>query len=244
MDVVTELKNIKKSFQDVTILDQVNLSLEHSRIYSLVGASGSGKSTLLRIISGQESACSGMIHHSFKYKSKIPISYAPQQGPLFSWLTIYENLKICSHEESTQEREEQIRFLLEKSGLTNFKHLYPGQISGGMIQKINIIRSFLNKSELVLMDEPFAHLDFYQREILQNFTLSMKSDHNPALLFVTHNLQEAICIADTLFVMSKKQKRILTSFSIPPHDATFPYTAVYKDLYLQISEIIKNDQEE
>jgi len=140
----------------------LNLSITKGTIHSLIGVSGVGKTLTLRLISSMQELQTGTIDGRPK-----KIGYAFQQSNLVPWLTVLENLKLCSKNQSF------IDELLVEFRLDEYKHFYPNELSGGMGQKVNVIRSFLNNPELILMDEPFAHLDNIQKGQLHLFLLQI-----------------------------------------------------------------------
>lgn len=184
-----EIKNLSKSYSDKSIYDHFNLSLEEGKITCLLGSSGSGKTTLLNIIAGLT-----------KYSGDIPklkCSYIFQNPQLVPNLTVLGNLLlVCKDEQKIYE-------MLKRVGLEDKAKSYPVNLSGGEAQRVAIARAFLYKSEILLMDEPFASLDLkLKKQIIELFIEIWKEDRR-AVLAVTHDVDEAAAIAQRILVLSE-----------------------------------------
>jgi NitT/TauT family transport system ATP-binding protein len=211
-----EAFDISRSFDGTRVLESVSFQIERGEIVALVGPSGCGKTVLLKILSGLSPADSGQISfHSGN--AKPTISMAIQKAPLFPWLSVLENLTVCMSQlqGSRSEREERAIALLKMARLENYKDRYPRQLSGGTQQRINVLRAFANNSELILMDEPFVHLDFIQRNELQAFTLEMWEKSRKTIFFVTHDLDEALFLADRILLMTHRPAKIAKEVRVP-----------------------------
>ena len=186
-----EIKNLSKSYSDKSIYDNFNLSLEEGKITCLLGSSGSGKTTLLNIIAGLT-----------KYSGDIPklkCSYIFQNSQLVPNLTVLGNLLlVCKDEQKIYE-------MLKRIGLEDKAKSYPVNLSGGEAQRVAIARAFLYKSDILLMDEPFASLDLkLKKQIIELFIDIWKEDGR-AVLAVTHDVDEAAAIAQRILVLSGGQ---------------------------------------
>jgi len=213
---ILNVKNVKKSFNGHDIIDDVNFELKKGEFVSLVGPSGCGKTVLLKILAGLMSHSGGEIRYDFTNENDINISMAFQRSPLFPWMDIFENITVCMNNRgfSQSEREKIAEDYLRKAQLERFKNYYPNQISGGMTQKVNVLRCFCSGSELILMDEPFVFLDFIQRTNLQKFTLDVWREERKTIFFVTHNLHEAITLSDRILLMSANPGKIINEFNV------------------------------
>lgn len=240
MNVICNISGLSKNFGSRRVLNELNLSLEQGKVYCVLGASGAGKTTLLKTIAGIHNYDQGQIEFKFNGVANLPISYAFQNNSIYPWLTVYENIEICFLDKvNTQVK---INDYLMRVGFADWKNNYPSELSGGMLQKLNVLRAFVNDSELVLMDEPFAQLDFFQRSDLQKFTLEIHARSKNTILFVTHNIHEALIMADEVLIFSKSDKNILESISINNKESDFELSDEYNKIYKHISAVIENDQ--
>jgi ABC-type nitrate/sulfonate/bicarbonate transport system ATPase subunit len=195
------LKNIGFAHKEKRIFKNFNLTIDEQEFVCILGKSGCGKSTLLKIIQGIVTPDDGDII----YNELSPITVF-QKSPLFPWMTIYQNLEICISKK--EEAEKIIQYYLKISKLSNDSHLYPGQLSGGMQQRVNIIRSFCTGNKLLLMDEPFISIDALQRKELSLFLLDLWEKEQKTILFTTHNINEAIHMASKILVLIEKKDAI------------------------------------
>jgi ABC-type nitrate/sulfonate/bicarbonate transport system ATPase subunit len=230
-----QIKNLSHSFGDKKVLSDINLTVEPQAFHTLIGLSGSGKTLILRIVSGLEKVQEGDL-------LEIPekLSFVFQKAPFFSWLTILKNLEICTHIHC-----DEIKATLKKLRLEQFSEMYPHQLSGGTLQKFNIIRSFLNGAKLVLMDEPFVHLDLIQKEELYTFTLELWREYKITIILVTHDLDEAIYLSTEVSYLSTKKKTIEDTFLIDI-DNSVPFntnktTKSHRDFFNNIYQRLKSD---
>jgi len=213
---LVQVSSLSKTFGDHMVLNDVSLKLEKQEFVSILGPSGCGKTVLLRILSGLINKTGGEIVYDFPSNDHILISMAFQKSPLFPWLSLIDNVTICMNKNGMSKKNKKdiaIEFF-KKANLEKFAKYYPDEISGGMRQKVNIIRCFCSGGELILMDEPFVFLDFIQRTELQQFTLKIWQEQKKTLLFVTHNLNEAIILSDRILLMSASQGKVVKEFNV------------------------------
>jgi len=209
-----EIRKLSHQFQGNFVLDQISLNLFKNEIVTLIGPSGCGKSVFLKIILDLLKSQSGEIKKSNELGL---ISIAFQDSLLFPWLTVRENIEICMNStiQSKQKKREKVNQLLAQTRLEKFADYHPSELSGGMKQKVNIIRCFANNSHLILMDEPFNSLDSIQRNELQDFTLRMVREFQKTILFVTHDIDEALYLSNRIILFSKSPGRIVNELQIP-----------------------------
>ncbi|MDD4974872.1 MAG: ATP-binding cassette domain-containing protein [Bacteriovorax sp.] len=228
------LKDISYSFGNKKVLENLNLNIAKGSFHSLVGVTGAGKSLTLKLIASLVPLVSGEI-------TGLPlnISYAFQQSPLIPWLNVKENLKICTT--NYQDLSEYLKYF----HLEELSSSYPAELSGGMIQKINIIRCFLGKPDLILMDEPFVHIDSIQREGLHNFLIELWNKFHPTIVFVTHDIDEAIFLSQKISLYSKKDKCIVETFNIAENNVSnlleLKKSPQYHIYYKKIYDHLKQD---
>lgn len=199
---------------DVKALTGVNLEINRGEFVSLLGPSGCGKTTLLRSVADLQEPTEGYIRISGQTPREIRLQqkfgFVFQQPVLFDFRTVKKNvelpLEIMYY--SKEDRSKRAEEMLEMVGLTNFKNHYPKQLSGGMQQRVNIARAFGIRPDIVLMDEPFSALDEFTKEKLYEDLLRIWRSTNKTILFVTHNIQEAVFLSDRVCVLSPHPGRL------------------------------------
>jgi NitT/TauT family transport system ATP-binding protein len=198
--------------KNVLALDAIDLTVTEGEFVTIVGPSGCGKSTLLNLIVGLLRSSSGRILFRGNPINGITtkIGYVTQKDNLLPWRTLIENVEIALEIRSVtkNERRERARELIARVGLSGFEDLYPHELSGGMRQRANIIRTLIYDPELILMDEPFGPLDAQTRVVLQEQLLALWSSTKKTILFITHDLVEAIALADRVVLMTSRPGKI------------------------------------
>lgn len=208
-----ELKDISKSFlssdkHGITVaLDNINLNIEDGEFVSIVGPSGCGKSTILRIIAGLIPPTKG----SVELGGKAIDGPSPNRGmvfqdpTLFPWLSVEDNvafsLKVLGKH---KEKREQMDRLIDVVGLSDFRTSYPHQLSGGMAQRVSLIRTMINEPEVFLLDEPLGALDAFTRMNMQDELLSMWQNNKHIMIMVTHDIDEAIYMSTRVVTMAPR----------------------------------------
>ncbi len=213
-----EVKNINKSFiskknDQLSVLKDINLSIDDGELVCLLGPSGCGKTTLLRLIAGLDQPTSGEIIANGEKVVEPSGDRAVifQQYSLFPWLTVLQNVTFgleMTKKGSKEENIETAERYLTRVGLIDFKDSYPHELSGGMKQRVAIIRSLLNHSPILLMDEPFSALDMQNRHKLQEQLIGVWKRFENTIVFVTHDVDEAVYLADKIVIMDKNPGRI------------------------------------
>ena len=202
----------------VTALESIDLTVREGEFAALVGPSGCGKSTFLYIVAGFEKATSGKI----EIGGRVVTKPGPDRGivfqeyVLFPWLTVAQNITfgLDIQKKDKSACTARCRELLEITGLTGFEHHYPHTLSGGMQQRVAIARALAYEPEVLLMDEPFGALDAQtKRRMIEDFIRIWES-LNKTVLFVTHSVEEALMLADTIFLFSFRPSRIKETFSV------------------------------
>ena len=213
-----DIKNVNKSFKTkktdhLSVLENINLHIDDGEFICLLGPSGCGKTTLLRSIAGLDQPTSGEIIANGEKVTKPSGDRAVifQQYSLFPWLTVLQNVTFGLEMTNKGAKDENIAAAeryLTSVGLIDFKDSYPHELSGGMKQRVAIIRSLLNHSPILLMDEPFSALDMQNRHKLQEQLIGVWKRFENTIVFVTHDVDEAVYLADRIIIMGKNPGRI------------------------------------
>lgn len=199
--------------EEFTVLDSLSLEVEHGKFASIVGPSGCGKSTLLNIVVGIESPNSGSveINPNQSSPSSIPrIGYVFQSPRLLNWLTVKENIEFAleAHKIPRKRWDGLVTKYLEMVGLEGQEQNYPLNLSGGMQQRVAITRALAIEPDILLMDEPFSHLDEITARKMRLDLVDILEKAGPTILFVTHDLREAIFLSNEIYMMTTRPARI------------------------------------
>ena len=197
-----------------TILENINLCVKCDELVAITGPSGCGKSTLLNIIANIDTDYQGHVQLPETRNGQIPVSYVFQNPALLPWRTVHENLTLSI--ESPEQHSAQLSSLLQSMELENVKDEFPRNISLGMARRVSLARAFAAKAPLLLMDEPFVSLDEPIAERLRDLLLSQLVEQQMAVLFVTHNLREALYLADRLLILSRNHSTIVEEITLEP----------------------------
>ncbi len=216
------LKNISKVYQDdngeTVAIKDFSYTFEKGHFTSIVGPSGCGKSTLLSIICGLEKASSGTIYmdNSILTTKNHNIGYMLQRDYLLDWRTIYKNVLLGLEIRKTLNKgsEEYANFLLEKYGLAEFKNKYPSQLSGGMRQRVALIRTLAIKPDVLLLDEAFSALDYQTRLSVTEDVYRIIKAENKVTIMVTHDIPESISMSDEVIILSKRPSTIKKVYEV------------------------------
>jgi NitT/TauT family transport system ATP-binding protein len=205
----------KATGDELLAIEQLDLDIREGEFVCIVGPSGCGKSTFLKIVNGLLPAHSGTIEIS---KSEHGRDHAMvfQDSSLFPWYTILNNVSyglVCAGIKKKEAQKRALPFI-EMVGLKGFEEKYPYQLSGGMQQRANLARALTVDPEILLMDEPFAALDAQTRELMQMELLRIWREARKTVLFITHQIEEAVYLADRVIVMSRRPGRVLDDISI------------------------------
>ena len=203
--VLLELKNIYKSFRnnkgDLRVLEDISIKIQEGEIVALVGPSGCGKTTLLNIISGLLVPDKGDLF----LKEGMRLAYIFQEPRLLPWKSVTGNIALVQENFLPEEEGREVRErLLARTGLLDYKDVYPAQLSGGMKQRLEMVRALAIKPELVLMDEPFKSLDIGLKYQLQELLLEEYRQQAFAIFLITHDPEEAVLLADRVIILSEK----------------------------------------
>ena len=247
---ILQVSGVAKTFAGrgggTVALESTDLLVQENDFITILGPSGCGKSTLLRMVAGLDTPTTGLISLDGK----------PVTGPgadrgmvfqsytLFPWLTVLQNVCFGLREKGLPlaQQQETARQFIAKVGLQGFEHHYPKQLSGGMQQRTALARALANDPRILLMDEPFGALDHQTRELMQELLLSIWEEERKTVLFVTHDIDEAIFMANRVVVMSARPGRIKCDLPVPlahPRHYAMKTTAPFMALKARLTEEIR-----
>lgn len=197
MNTMISIKNINKTYNNVTALHDVNLDINQGEFIALVGMSGGGKSTLLRLIAGLEQPTAGSITID-QAGSKSLMRVMFQEDRLLPWMSVLDNLSFGSKDKNTKAHAQELLELVE---LGDYANQYPTQLSGGQKQRVALARALMSHPQILLLDEPLGALDALTRRKMQDLILDICQKQNLTTILVTHDVEEAARMADRIIVM-------------------------------------------
>ncbi len=215
-NILLKINNLSKKYHNKTseikAIENLSLNVYQDEILAIVGPSGCGKSTLLSILAGLEEKGEGTITYNDNYK----IGYMLQNDSLFPWLTILDNALIGLEitKNKTKENIDRCIKLLKKYGLYEFRNQYPNSLSGGMRQRVALIRTLATNPELLLLDEPYSALDYQTRLALSSDMYNIIKNEKKTVILITHDIAEAVSMADRVIVLSKRPCSVKKEYSI------------------------------
>jgi len=237
----------------VTAIDDITTEIGDGEFVCIVGPSGCGKTTLLRILAGLEEASSGEVEVRASGNGQPVNSMVFQEQSIFPWLTVRDNVAYGLRMRGVPraDRCDTADRYIRMTGLTKFAHSYPNQLSGGMKQRVSVARAFANDPEILLMDEPFGALDEQTRIILQQELLKIWEDSRKTTVFITHSIDEALCLGDRVMIMTAHPGRIKTIINIdlprPRNIAeirtTLHYNKLFQDIWLTLRDEVLRSKE-
>ena len=243
MDIL-KVKNLKKIYHtkknEILAVDNFSLNLKQGEFVAIVGPSGCGKSTILSILCGLDKPSGGKI----EIDKNLKYGYMLQSDNLFEWRTIYKNCLLGLELENklTKENIKYVNKLLDTYGLKEFKKSYPSNLSGGMRQRASLIRTLATKPDILFLDEPFSALDYQTRLAVSDDVYKIIKKENKSAIIVTHDLSEAISMADRVIVLTNRPSKIkdiyeikLTNKSTPiqnrkAKEFAYYYDKIWKDI--------------
>jgi NitT/TauT family transport system ATP-binding protein len=219
-DVLLGLRGVEQAFGAVKVLSDVSLEVRRGEFVAVVGPSGCGKTTLLNLCSGWLKPTAGTVHRPDRLRMVF------QQDGLFPWLTVGENVRLgLRHVGDDKERDRRADALLDLVGLRAFEAHYPHQLSGGMRQRVELVRALGGETDLLLMDEPFSSLDYLTRLRMRGELARLLREAPRTVVLVTHDIEEAAQLADRVLLLTDRPARIRDEvrLAVPrPREATQP----------------------
>ncbi len=216
--------NVSRTFtgeNTVTALQDISFTLQKGEFLCIVGQSGCGKSTLLRIMAGIDSGQEGTVRINGRLVDKPDKSRGVvfQESRLLDWMNVGQNVGFALTGFSASEKHTLVDEYVSLVGLAEFKNSYPRELSGGMAQRVSIARALVNQPEVLFMDEPFGALDYMTKINMQNELLKIRNNNKMTVIFVTHDIDEAVYLSDRILVMSKNPGKIKKMIK---NDMAFP----------------------
>lgn len=245
---ILTIKNLSKSYHDkkdeIKALEDINIEIEEKEFISIVGPSGCGKSTILSILSNLEEKSTGEI----KKDKDLTIGYMLQTDSLFFWRTILDNCLIGLEvtNKLTEENKNYVLQLLKTYGLYEFKDKYPSSLSGGMRQRVALIRTLAIKPDILLLDEPMSALDYQSRLAISNDIYNIIKKEGKTAIMVTHDIAEAVSMSDRVIVLTKRPAVVKNIYKIELSNKSTPmnnrrckefnkyYDMIWRDLDVHI----------
>lgn len=248
-----KVQNLTKRYGEAKVLDNINIEIKDGEFVSIIGPSGCGKSTLINIISGLDNKSDGKITVEDEeiVKPSIDRIMVFQNAALFPWLNVFDNVVfgLKTITKDSKEIENKVNDILRKVHLYKYKDKYPHELSGGMKQRVSIARSIVMDPKILLMDEPFSALDEQTRMLLHNELQQIWMDTKKTILFVTHNIREAVKLSDRVLIMGTRPGTIIADIKIEdahPRELNSPGLVekekiVYEKLKTEIEKVAKEE---
>lgn len=235
--VVDNVSRVFTGENTVTALQDISFSMEKGDFLCIVGQSGCGKSTLLRIMAGIDPTHEGTVKINGKLVKKPDKSRGVvfQESRLLDWMSVSQNVGFPLSGMSKAEKTALVSEYVSLVGLSDFKNSYPRELSGGMAQRVSIARALVNQPEVLFMDEPFGALDYMTKINMQNELLRIRNNNAMTVIFVTHDIDEAVYLSDKILVLSKNpgkiKKIILNDLPFPRDRNSESFFRIRKQVY-------------
>lgn len=256
MNNILELRDIHLSYHskktETFALKELNLAVRPQEFVSIVGPSGCGKTTILSLVAGLLTPNHGEVLLSgepVRKKTSPKVGYMFQRDNLFEWLNIFHNvtLGLSIRRKKNKKTVAYAKLLLEKYGLLDFSRHHPSQLSGGMRQRVALIRTLATNPEILLLDEPFSALDYQTRLAVQNDVYRIIKSEKKTTVLVTHDISEAVSMSDRIFVLTRRPGKVKKVFDIEFKKGLTPFekrnTPVFSKYFNMIWEELKSEED-
>ncbi len=251
-DAAVELRGVSKEFaardRRVVALRDIDFSIAHNEFAAILGPSGCGKSTLLNMVAGFDRPSGGQVRvNGASVEAPDPSrGVVFQEAALFPWYTVWDNVSFGPRTMGVPAAQyrPRVEAYLDQVGLRGFERHYPAELSGGMKQRVGIARVLVMEPEVLLMDEPFGSLDAQTRLVMQELLLSVWERHHQTVLFITHDIEEALLIADSVSVMTARPGRIKKRMvvNLPrPRSVEVTTSPVFNELKREVLALIREE---
>lgn len=239
------INNICKSFDEILVVDNVSLNLKENEFVSLLGPSGSGKSTIFNIIAGLITPDEGNViidDENFTGKTGR-VSYMYQKDLLLPWKKIIDNvaLPLVVKGNNKKKSREMVKDYFKIFGLEGFEYKYPFQLSGGMRQRAALMRTYMFSEDIILLDEPFGGLDAITKKKMQYWLLEVLDSLKASILFITHDIDEALFLSDRIYILSDRPAKIKTEIKVDlqkPRENGIVTTSKFNELKKDIMNML------
>ncbi|MDP3774225.1 MAG: ABC transporter ATP-binding protein [Gemmatimonadales bacterium] len=251
-DAAVELRGVSKVFvardRRVVALQDIDLSIAHNEFAAILGPSGCGKSTLLNMVAGFDRPSGGQVR-----VNGAPVEVPDpsrgvvfQEAALFPWYTVWDNVSFGPRTMGVPAAQyrPKVEAYLDQVGLRGFERHYPAELSGGMKQRVGIARVLVMEPEVLLMDEPFGSLDAQTRLVMQELLLSVWERHHQTVLFITHDIEEALLLADSVSVMTARPGRIKKRLTVElprPRTVELTTSPLFNELKREVLALIREE---
>lgn len=221
---IISIKNLSKTYhteaEEIEAIKDFSIDINDGDFIGIVGPSGCGKSTILKLISGLENKSNGLINLDKNKK----IGYMLQEDSLFEWRNVLNNCLLGPeiNKNLTKDKKNEVIDMLNKYGLKDFIYSYPNSLSGGMRQRVALIRTLANNPDLILLDEPFSALDYQSRVSISDDIYNILKNENKTMIMVTHDIAEAISMCNKIIVLSKRPSVIKNIYDIKLKNGSTP----------------------
>lgn len=246
--VTAASKTFGSNRRSVRALSATELRVDSGEIVCVVGPSGCGKTTLLNLIAGFEAPTSGVIEVDGREVAGPSADRAVvfQSDAVFPWLTVRGNVSYGPRVRGVAERDWQPRVdgILERVGLAEFAKAFPKELSGGMRKRVDLARAYVNNPGVLLLDEPFGALDVFTREAMWQLLVSVWEDEPKTILFVTHDIEEALLLGDRVVVMTPRPAKVKEIVDVPfarPRDLDLRTAPEFQELRTQVTRLLRED---
>ncbi|MBQ0065403.1 MAG: ABC transporter ATP-binding protein [Firmicutes bacterium] len=238
------IQNLRNSFDQKLVLNQVNMQIKNGEFVAILGPSGCGKSTILNILAGLIQPDAGIIQVDGKEVKGVSdhFAYMPQSDLLLPWKTILENVTLYGQiNKDKKNATEKALKEFKTFGLDGYQNAYPRELSGGMRQRAAFLRTALCNADILLLDEPFGALDVITRNDMQDWLLNLRDEYNRTTLLVTHDIDEALYLADRILILSHRPASIIREIDLSnvekSRDWLFSQGALKQDIF----ELLKGE---
>ncbi len=242
-DVKIRVNNLTKKFGDLTVLNNINFTIKRGEFLAIVGPTGCGKTTFLNCLSKLMPATDGeiLIDGEEANPRKHNLAFVFQEPTCLPWRTVRENVAYGMEVKGVgkTEREKRATDIMELVGLSSCADLYPNQVSASMMQRITVSRAFAVNPDLLLMDEPYGQLDVKLRFYLEDELINLWQKLNSTILFVTHNIEEAVYVAQRVLVLTNKPTSVKAEIHIDLPRPRNPIDPRFVELRKQVTELIR-----
>lgn len=238
------LKNVSYTFQQRQnqVISNLSMTVQQGEFVSIVGKSGTGKSTIFKMLTGLLTPDEGKIEINNEKVVTGAVGYMPQKDLLLPWCTILENVMLASEiQRNLKLTKEEASMWLQRVGLADYVHAYPKQLSGGMKQRAAFLRALLTGKDVLLLDEPFGALDALTKREMQAWLLSIWQDLNKTVIFITHDLEEAIYLSDRIIILQQDKTTEEVAIPLPrPRQPDILYSPELQQLRRELERKLAN----